>query len=64
MNIIIIEVNNNLFVQSKTIRDTNTGEIYTANVADDSRNIFSSEEYSASKVKIYVYFFFTHTNLV
>ncbi|XP_060866891.1 transcriptional activator Myb isoform X3 [Metopolophium dirhodum] len=33
---------------SKTIRETNTEDVYSTNV-DDTRNIFTSEEYSASK---------------
>lgn len=46
------------------IRDTHTGEIYTStNLVNDSRNMFTPEEYSASKVKI-VLFFSIHVNLV
>ncbi|VVC28597.1 Hypothetical protein CINCED_3A006387 [Cinara cedri] len=36
---------------SKTIRDTNTGEVYTTtNVDDVSKHMFTSDEYSSSKV--------------
>lgn len=46
------------------IRDTHTEEIYTStNLVDDSRNMFTSEEYSASKVKN-SFVFSIHTKLV
>ncbi|XP_025203909.1 myb-related protein B isoform X5 [Melanaphis sacchari] len=34
---------------SKTIRETNAEDVYSTNLVDDTRNIFTSEEYSASK---------------
>ncbi|KAE9527022.1 hypothetical protein AGLY_013670 [Aphis glycines] len=39
---------------SKTIRETNAEDVYSTSLVDDARNIYTTEEYSASKIFCFV----------